>query len=89
MARCGPTSTGSGTLPKPPPELDLSRIVEVLDRHGVEYLIVGGHAARAYGMKAMSGPDGAPRRYEDLADEARVLSYIGVKPRRRGPSPGR
>lgn len=47
MARLGPTSTGTGTLPEPP-ELDLIRIVEALDRHGVEYLIVGGHAARAY-----------------------------------------
>jgi hypothetical protein len=148
-ARCGPTSTGTGTLP-PTPESDLARIVEVLDRHGVEYLIVGGHASRAYGatrttqdtdclvkterenlarvaaalkelnarlrvtglsdeeaaalpvqidailnqqtdfsnwrtdagdldvMKAMPGPDGAPRRYEDLAGDARVLDYAGV-----------
>jgi len=42
------SSTGSGT-PSPTPEPDLARIVEVFDRHGVEYLIVGGHAARAYG----------------------------------------
>ena len=149
-ARRGPTSTGTGTLPEPP-ELDLARIVEALDRHGVEYLIVGGHAARAYGarfltrdsdclvkmerenlsrlaaalrelharlrisglsdeesaalpvqidaildqqtdfsnwrtdagdldvMKAMPGPDGAPRHYEDLAGDARVLDYAGVR----------
>jgi len=32
----------------PTPESDLARIVEVFDRHGVEYLIVGGHASRAY-----------------------------------------
>lgn len=44
----GPTSTGTGTL-SPIPEPDLARVVEVLNRHGVEYLIVGGHAARAYG----------------------------------------
>jgi hypothetical protein len=29
------------------PGPDLAWVVEVLDRHGVEYLIVGGHAARA------------------------------------------
>jgi hypothetical protein len=30
-------------------ELSTERLVEVFDRHGVEYLIVGGVAARAYG----------------------------------------
>jgi len=30
-------------------------------------------------MKAMPGPDGAPRRYEDLAGDARVLDYAGVR----------
>ena len=30
-------------------EPDIHRLVEVLDRHGVEYLMVGGVAARAYG----------------------------------------
>ncbi|MFC0080945.1 hypothetical protein ACFFRE_02075 [Aciditerrimonas ferrireducens] len=132
------------------PETDLARIVEVLDRHGVEYLIVGGHATRAYGatrptkdadclvktekenlrrlaaalkelharlrvsglsdeesaalpiqidaileqqeafsnwrtdagdldvMRSMPGPDGRPRRYEDLAGDARVLPYAGI-----------
>jgi len=135
----------------PTPESDLARIVEVLDRHGVEYLIVGGHASRAYGatrptqdtdclvkterenlsrlaaalrelharlrvsdlsdeesaalplqvdailnqqtdfsnwrtdagdldvMKAIPGPDGAPRRYMDLAGDARVVPYAGVR----------
>jgi len=29
-------------------------------------------------IKAMPGPDGAPRRYEDLAGDARVLDYAGV-----------
>lgn len=31
------------------PALDLGRLIEVLDRHGVEYLMVGGIAAVAYG----------------------------------------
>jgi hypothetical protein len=33
------------------PPLDLSRLIEVLDRHAVEYLIVGGAAAFAYGAE--------------------------------------
>lgn len=42
--------------PSPMPELDgpphdLPRLIEVLDRHGVEYLIVGGAAAYAYGAE--------------------------------------
>ncbi len=36
------------------PEPDLARIVSVLDRHRVEYLIVGGHATRAYGAQRMT-----------------------------------
>lgn len=31
------------------PPSDLPRLIEALDRHGVEYLICGGAAARAYG----------------------------------------
>jgi predicted nucleotidyltransferase len=41
-------------LPTPNPDSsphDLPRLIEVLDRHGVEYLIVGGAAAYAYGAK--------------------------------------
>lgn len=30
-------------------------------------------------MKAMPGPDGAPRHYEDLAGDSRVLDYAGVR----------
>src|SRR5580658_9371613 len=33
------------------PRLDLPRLIEVLDRHAVEYLIVGGAAAFAYGAE--------------------------------------
>lgn len=31
------------------PPHDLARLIEVLDRHGVDYLLAGGAAARAYG----------------------------------------
>ncbi|MDA8289841.1 MAG: hypothetical protein M0014_15595 [Actinomycetota bacterium] len=34
-----------------PTDPDVARIVEVLDRHGVDYLVVGGAAARIYGAK--------------------------------------
>jgi hypothetical protein len=33
------------------PALDLQRLIEVLDRHGVEVLVVGGVAALAYGAR--------------------------------------
>ncbi len=36
------------------PPHDLARLVEVLDRHGVEYLLVGGAAAFAYGAKRLT-----------------------------------
>src|ERR1039458_7625817 len=36
--------------PDGPPH-DLGRLIEVLDRHGVEYLMVGGVAAIGYGAK--------------------------------------
>ena len=142
--------TGTGTLSLTP-EPDLGRVVGVLDRHGVEYLVVGGGATQLYGatrptkdsdclvlqekdnlvrlaaalrelnarlrvtglsdeesaalpvqidavldqlpftnwrtdagaldiMKTMPGP-GGPRRYEDLAGDARVLDYAGVRVR--------
>ncbi|MDQ2754128.1 MAG: hypothetical protein M3R71_01105 [Actinomycetota bacterium] len=35
-------------LPPDPDGSDVARLVEVLDRHQVEYLVVGGVAARAY-----------------------------------------
>lgn len=34
-----------------PPSLDVARLVEVLDRHDVEYLLVGGIAAQARGAQ--------------------------------------
>lgn len=36
------------------PPHDLARLIEVLDRHGVEYLLAGGAAARAYGAERLT-----------------------------------
>ncbi len=42
--------SGAATMAEPDdPPHDLGRLVEVLDRHGVDYLLVGGVAALAYG----------------------------------------
>jgi hypothetical protein len=39
-------------MPRPDgPSHDLGRLIEVLDRHGVEYLMVGGVAAIGYGAE--------------------------------------
>ncbi len=39
------------TVSPDPSGPDLARLVEALDRHGVEYMVVGGVAARAHGAK--------------------------------------
>jgi len=36
------------------PPHDLARLIEVLDRHGVDYLLAGGAAARAYGAERLT-----------------------------------
>jgi hypothetical protein len=36
------------------PPHDLARLIQVLDRHGVEYLLAGGAAARAYGAERLT-----------------------------------
>jgi diphthamide synthase (EF-2-diphthine--ammonia ligase) len=36
------------------PALDLQRIIKVLDRHCVEYVVVGGVAARLHGARRMT-----------------------------------
>ena len=35
------------------PPHDLARLIDTLDRHGVEYPLAGGAAARAYGAKRL------------------------------------
>jgi len=37
-----------------PPALDVRRVVEALDRHGVEYLLVGGVASRFHGAERLT-----------------------------------
>jgi len=36
------------------PPHDLARLIEVLDRHGADYLLAGGAAARAYGAERLT-----------------------------------
>jgi hypothetical protein len=36
------------------PPHDLARLIDTLDRHGVDYLLAGGAAARAYGAKRLT-----------------------------------
>jgi hypothetical protein len=36
------------------PPHDLARLIEVLDRHGVDYLLAGGAAARVYGAERLT-----------------------------------
>jgi hypothetical protein len=43
-----PQSEDSGPLH------DLARLIDTLDRHGVDYLLAGGAAARAYGAKRLT-----------------------------------
>jgi hypothetical protein len=58
-----------------PTPLDVGRIVEVLDRHGVEYLLVGGVAATAHGAERLTADaDTVVRRTtENLDATAAVL----------------
>jgi hypothetical protein len=46
-----PAPTPKPERPIDGPSLELGRLVEVLDRHGVEYLLVGGSAAGAHGAE--------------------------------------
>jgi sugar phosphate isomerase/epimerase len=60
------------------PPLDAERIVEVLDRHGVEYVIVGGVGARLHGAGRMTYdldlcPGWQPANLERLAAALREL----------------
>ena len=38
-------------MPEPDARHDLRHLIEILDRHGVEYLLVGGAAATSYGAE--------------------------------------
>ena len=56
--RSRPTVQLARRLPTPLPDQslpDVRRITEVLDRHGVDYLVIGGVATQAYGAERPTG----------------------------------
>jgi hypothetical protein len=64
----------------PQPELDVPAVLSALQRHGVEYLLVGGLAARVYGAtRPTQGFDCLVRRGTDNLD--RRLRYEVNEPR--------
>ena len=69
-----PTPDGNG------PALDIRRIIEALDRHGVEYLLVGGMAARFYGAARMTKDvDLVPNSHAENLDRlAMTLRDLGA-----------
>lgn len=70
------------------PTLDVGRILETLDRYGVEYLIVGGIAAAMHGAtRPTSDFDCLPSREgENLARLAAALTELGARFRVSGMS---
>ena len=83
------------TDPDGPPH-DLRRLIEVLERHHVEYLIVGGAAAGAYGaVRPTADADCVVRRSHDNLERlaaalrelnARLRVASTTTPRRSRPS---
>ena len=81
-------------MPKPDgPELDLPRLISVLDHQGVEYLVIGGAAAVAYGAeRPTQDADCVVRRnpvnLEKLAAALKELNarlrVAGIRTTRRG-----
>lgn len=68
-------------MTEPPPHLDVGRILETLDRHRVEYLIVGGIAAAMHGAtRPTSDFDCLPSRDgENLRRLASALNELGAR----------
>lgn len=67
------------TTPPETPPLDLERILDALDRHHVDYLILGGVAANAYGAKRITKdfdclPERSPDNLARLAAAMRELN---------------
>jgi hypothetical protein len=62
------------------PALDRARIIEVLDRHGVEYLVVGGVGAQLHGAtRATADFDSLPSTTEEnLGRLAAALQELGA-----------
>ncbi len=69
-----PTADGDG------PALDIRRIIESRDRHGVEYLLVGGMAARFYGAaRTTKDVDLVPNSHAENLDRlAMTLRDLGA-----------
>lgn len=63
-----------------PPDLNVGRILETLDRHGVSYLIVGGIAATIHGATRQTTDfDCLPARTEqNLRRLAAALTELGL-----------
>lgn len=68
------------------PPLDIERILEALDRHGVDYLVVGGVAASAYGASRMTNDFDcvAERSRENLDRLAAAMRELGARLRAEG-----
>lgn len=72
---------------EPAPPLKARELLDCLDRRGVEYLVVGGVGANAYGAQRlthdldclvnMPGADGRRLSYEDLVERSAVVYGTG------------
>lgn len=69
-----------------PPQLDIHRLLDTLDRHGVQYLVVGGVAAIAHGARRPTKDlDCLALRTADNFDRlGRALSELGARLRVEG-----
>ncbi len=74
--------------PTPLPEHplpDVARLTEVLDRHGVDYLVIGGVATQAYGSERPTGD------FDCLAQTGGsalyTIKWTGLEPNDDGSSP--
>jgi hypothetical protein len=63
------------------PDLDFDAVIEVLDRHGVRFIVVGGQAARAWGSPSLTQDfDAAYARDRDNIERlAAALRDLGAK----------
>lgn len=69
-----------------PPPLDIDRILDVLNRHGVDFLLVGGVAAIAYGARrpTIDLDCVTPRTEENLTRLAAALRSLNARLRVHG-----
>lgn len=74
------------TSPSEYPDLDVGRIIETLDRHEVDYLLVGGLAASAHGAQRITYDFDAlaDHRDENLDRLAAALTELGAFYRSEG-----